>query len=285
LDLLFTIVEYIINIIIRSAVNLVMILILFVPVIVLLFLLHRASNYFQELQIKVLGFSRAVWFFSLGVVLHEASHFLACIFTGTPVGRVVLFSPSGKKGKGGGYTLGFVEHGRPAVPGGEILIALAPLIGISIVLVIAAKLLIPGFSMPSFYIEHGRSSLFSIPANYTLKLLISGWELLKNLRWLDVKTYIFLYLMLAVAPGIAPSREDFATFWKGIAILLGFLFGISVLLTILGIDIPGLNMFGVPVTVVLAKQVANLSSYLSLSLICCILGILIFHLILYLKKR
>ena len=279
MDFLFSAIKIILRIIIEGGASLVKLLVIFTPVVILLILLYHASNYFQNLQIKVLGFSKAIWFFAPGIALHEASHFLACVLTGAPVGRVVLFTPRGERGRGGRYTLGFVEHGNPSLPGGDILIALAPFIGISIVLVIGVKLLLPAFTLPPLYAATS-GGIAAVPFDYTFKILGSGWALLKSMNWLDIKTYLFLYLMLAAAPGIAPSKEDFRTFWKGVAILFGFLFCFLVLITMLDV-----NIYETSLPSFFIRQSAILSSYLSLSLICTLLGMLIFHVVLYLQQK
>src|SRR5215217_1129885 len=60
-----------------------------------------------------------------GVVLHEGTHYLACLVTRTKVSRFAPFSPG--RSNDGRLVLGYVRHERRAFPI-EALIGLAPIL-------------------------------------------------------------------------------------------------------------------------------------------------------------
>jgi hypothetical protein len=74
------------------------------------------------------------------VVLHEDSHFLACLLTRTKVSRFAPFSPG--RSNDGRFVLGYVRHERRAFPVGAI-IGLAPILLNPLGLLFVTALLIP----------------------------------------------------------------------------------------------------------------------------------------------
>lgn len=74
-----------------------------------------------------------------GTALHEASHYLACVALGVPVGRVRLFWPT--RTPAGDVILGSVPH-APTGPARRALIAIAPLVLVPALLMVATALLL-----------------------------------------------------------------------------------------------------------------------------------------------
>jgi hypothetical protein len=75
-----------------------------------------------------------------GVVLHEGTHYLACLVTGTRVVRFASFSPH--RSADGRLVLGYVRHERRALPIGAI-IGLAPVLLNPLGILFATALLTP----------------------------------------------------------------------------------------------------------------------------------------------
>ena len=75
-----------------------------------------------------------------GVVLHEGSHFLACLLTRTKVSRFAPFLPG--RSNDGRFVLGYVRHERRAFPVGAI-IGLAPILLNPLGLLFVTALLTP----------------------------------------------------------------------------------------------------------------------------------------------
>lgn len=125
--------------------------------------------------------SRAVrrdWLFYLllapGTIVHELCHLVACLVTLTRVYEVHLFQL--RREGDGTVQLGEVEHANTD-PIRNFLIAMAPLLG--------ASLLIYGLSV------------WLLPKN-------ESWEMLLRSGW----TYLFLVIVFFIALGLSPSRQD-----------------------------------------------------------------------------
>jgi hypothetical protein len=157
---------------------------------------------------SVLG--RIVFYFLVfpGVVLHEGSHFLACLLTRTKVSRFAPFSPG--RSNDGRFVLGYVRHERRAFPVGAI-IGLAPILLNPLALLFVTALLTPltlqEVAHPS--IEVMGKEIFASGFLSDTPLLATVW----------------LYLSLSCALGSVPSREDLSS----LPILLLF-FGCGILL-------------------------------------------------------
>jgi hypothetical protein len=151
-----------------------------------------------------------------GVVLHESAHYLACLLTGTRVGRFVPFSP--KSSSDGRLRLGYVRHeSRSALI--RALIGLAPIvlnpIGVLVVTVQLTPLTLTEVIelQPDFFEE---------------RILWSGF--LVNSPGMAI---VWAYLAFSFALGSVPSREDLSSlpaalllFTLGV-LILGFFLGSS----------------------------------------------------------
>jgi hypothetical protein len=130
-----------------------------------------------------------------GVVLHEGSHFLACLLTRTKVSRFAPFSP-GRRSNDGRFVLGYVRHERRAFPFGA-LIGLAPILlnplGLLLVTALLTPLTLQEVAHPS--IEVMGKEIFSSGFLTDTPLLATTW----------------VYLSLSFALGSVPSREDLSS--------------------------------------------------------------------------
>ena len=147
-----------------------------------------------------------------GVVLHEVTHYLACVLTGTRVSRFAAFAP--RRAADGRLVLGFVRHERRAFPIGT-LIGLAPILlnplGILLVTALLTPLTLPEVADPS------PSALKSG--------LIEGFAARDPLL-----AAVWAYLSLSLALGSVPSREDLS--------------GLPALLAVFGAGISSLWLLG-----------------------------------------
>jgi hypothetical protein len=149
-----------------------------------------------------------------GVVLHEGSHFLACLLTRTKVSRFAPFSPG--RSNDGRLVLGYVRHERRAFPVGAI-IGLAPILlnplGLLFVTALLTPLTLQEVAHPS--VEVVVKEIFASGFLTATPLLATTW----------------VYLSLSFALGSVPSREDLSS----LPMLL--IFGCGILLIgLLGTD-------------------------------------------------
>src|SRR5215203_6938495 len=112
-------------------------------------ILYAAGSYVMGRLMRISGFGGGgsvlgrVGFYLLvfpGVLLHEGTHYLACLLTGTKVSRFAPFSPG--RSNDGRLVLGYVHHERRAFPVGAI-IGLAPVLLNPLGLLVVTALLTP----------------------------------------------------------------------------------------------------------------------------------------------
>ena len=129
-----------------------------------------------------------------GVVLHESAHYLACLLTGTRVGRFVPFSPV--TSPDGRFRLGYVRHERRSPPIAA-LIGLAPVVlnpvGVLVVTVLLTPLTLTEIVDPRLEIFEER-------------ILSSGF-LIES----PGAAAVWAYLAFSFALGSVPSREDLSS--------------------------------------------------------------------------
>lgn len=128
-----------------------------------------------------------------GVVLHELSHFFACIITFAKVKEVKLFSMKG----------GYVRHKKPKLPIiGMLIISFAPLIGGVLFLHLIYNLV--GLRLPELA--------------FNLSFLESLQDIfLKN--WQNYIFWITIYLSVSVIITMIPSKKDFQNSFFGLFVL------------------------------------------------------------------
>jgi hypothetical protein len=144
-----------------------------------------------------------------GVALHESAHYLACLLTGTRVGRFVPFAP--KSLPDGRLRLGYVRHEDRSAPV-KALIGLAPVV-LNPIGVLAVTALLTPLTLTEVLIPQ--------PEVFEERILSSGF-----LTQSPVVAAAWAYLALSFALGSVPSREDLSS--VPVALLL-FALGVSVL--------------------------------------------------------
>ena len=185
--------------------------------------LYAAGSYVMGRLMRISGFGGSgsvmgrVGFYLLvfpGVVLHECTHYLACLLTRTKVTRFAPFSP-GRRSNDGRLVLGYVRHERRALPVGA-LIGLAP-----ILLNPLGLLLVTASLTPLTFREVARPS-----AGVVVEVIFTSGFLTDT----PLLAAIWAYLSLSFALGSVPSREDLSS----LPLLLGIFGGGIILIDLLG---------------------------------------------------
>lgn len=129
-----------------------------------------------------------------GVVLHETAHYLACLLTGTRVGRFVPFSPESYPD--GRLRLGYVRHEARSAPVAAI-VGLAP-IALNPVGILAVTALLTPLTLAEVVDPR--------PEVLGERILSSGF-----LTGSPGVAALWAYLAFSFALGSVPSREDLSS--------------------------------------------------------------------------
>jgi hypothetical protein len=142
------------------------------------------------------GIEKAIFYLLVlpGVALHETAHYLACLLTGTRVGRFAPFSP--KSSGDGRMRLGYVSHeDRPAPV--AVLIGLAPVVVNPVGVLVVTALLTP---LTLMEVVDPRPEILEA------RILASGF-----LTESPGVALVWAYLAFSFALGSVPSREDLSS--------------------------------------------------------------------------
>ena len=145
-----------------------------------------------------------------GVTLHESAHYLACLLTGTQVGRFVPFWP--KRSPDGRLRLGYVRHERRSTLVAA-LIGLAPVV-LNPMGVLAVTVLLTPLA-PTEVIDPR-------PEVFEERILSSGF-LTQSPGW----AALWAYLALSFALGSMPSREDLSSVPAALLLFASGVFALS----------------------------------------------------------
>jgi len=145
-----------------------------------------------------------------GVALHETAHYLACLLTGTRVGRFVPFSPS--LSQDGRLRLGYVKHERRSAPI-TALIGLAPLVLNPIGILVVTTLLTP-LTLTE--------AVGSEPEVFGERIFLSGF-----LTGSPGVAAAWAYLAFSFALGSVPSREDLSSAPAALLLFASGVFALS----------------------------------------------------------
>lgn len=246
---------------------------LFLPLAIQILLLYFLSRWLDRLVLLRLG---KTWYLITqwpGVAVHELSHLVGCLITFTKVYQVKLFALQGE-------TLGFVSHARSRNPIKNIIISLAPLFGVTVVIWLLIKFLLPelyftilnpvktalaDFSTFGHFFSFTKE-YFSQYGQYISAL----WQNIDFFKW---QTYVFIYLMLSLGAHAAPSKEDLKhTFWgmAGLVVIFTILYYLG---SWLQIDLLW------PMTKWLAYPLSLAASFLTYGIVFTVLAIIIMLLI------
>jgi hypothetical protein len=181
--------------------------------------LYAAGSNMMSHLVRISGFGGSVMgrmvFYLLvfpGVVLHEGTHYLACLVTRTKVSRFAPFSPG--RSNDGRLVLGYVRHERRAFPI-EALIGLAPILLNPLGLLSVTALLTP--------------LTFQDVANPSFGAMVEAIFASGFLTDTPLLATIWACLTLSFALGSVPSREDLSSMplllliFGGCVLLVGLL--------------------------------------------------------------
>lgn len=189
---------------------------LFLPLIIQILILYFLSRLLDKLILRRIG--RTLYLITQwpGVIVHEFSHLIACLITFTRVFQVKLFAPQGD-------TLGFVSHAQSRNPVKNIIISIAPLFGVTAVIWLLIKFLLPElyFSVTN-PVSKALTDFSSFQSffNFSKDYFQNFWHYITNL-WQNIdfskwQTYLFIYLMLSLGAHSAPSKQDLKHTYFGI---------------------------------------------------------------------
>lgn len=146
-----------------------------------------------------------------GVAIHELSHAAACIPALAKVKKITLFTARGE---------GEVQHTEPRLRYfGPVLISFAPLAG-----GIAALLLLNWLLGHPFPAREVRGDAAGSSQFLWVLLKSSVLDLpraLTHAYWLDVRTWLMLYLGMSITLTMVPSKQDLKNCAIGAGVLLG----------------------------------------------------------------
>lgn len=150
-------------------------------------ILGYCSNY---LNYRYLNFSLLHWLYHIGVIIHETSHAIACIFTGAKITEFKIFDKQPR-----------VSHTKSKIPIlGQALISLAPIVGGFLFLYLVNRYLLLNYLTINEISSW--SEIFNIPLNILSQINIATWQ-----------GWVILLLSFNVGAMIGPSFQDLKNIW------------------------------------------------------------------------
>lgn len=189
------------------------------PLLLQLVLLYVLSGAVNSIALRRLGKPLYLLLMWPGVVIHELSHLVGCIVTGTRVREVHLFSPR-DEGRGN-MVLGFVTHDKPRNPLASSVIGGAPFFGGAAALWALMTFMLPAVGRATTFVpvvanSATASAVFQVlglaARRYAEFVLVAAGKL----DWNAWQTYVFIYLAFSLAAHVAPSRADLKNASAGI---------------------------------------------------------------------
>lgn len=143
------------------------------------------------------GFNLALFYLLIlpGTIIHELSHYLACLATGVRVRQMRLFSPHTDG------VVGWVVHDR-ADPLRRNIIALAPFLGGSLAMYALIRFALPPTDADPL------KAIAGDPASDFRAVVLALTDIARSANVHDLKTWLGFYILLSLGYAIAPSRQD-----------------------------------------------------------------------------
>ena len=211
--------------------SLIQIGIFFVPGLVFTLVVNYVSTLLQRRALLTIGRGWYLGLFGwLGTIIHELGHALFCIIFRHKITEMKLFDPDPETG-----TLGYVQHTYETSSlyqlTGNFFIGIGPILLGTALLYLFLYLLL-GLNPFRFVINTvlPASNIYSWGTIANLlqtlwsssKTLVSGIFSLHNLAsW---QLYVFIYLTFTIGSSIILSPSDFKGAFKGLSIILPFIF-------------------------------------------------------------
>jgi len=224
-----------------TAVTFVELFIMFGPLLLAALCSHVVSRRVEYRTIQLAGQNGYIYVLGfLGTPVHELGHALMCVLFRHRIEEIRLFKPDKETG-----TLGFVRHSYNQrslyQQVGNFFIALGPIVLGGIVLFSAAWLLLgSGLLYADVDSTAAVTTIADIPAairDWFGQIFINLGRFFSNLDYSDYKTWIFLYLVLAIGSHVNLSPSDLVSARTGFTILCVVLFVANVFL-LLFLDVP-----------------------------------------------
>ena len=240
--------------------------------VIWMFLLVGLSFFTDHILARISSPTAHRVFVGPGVIIHEYSHALACVLTGTKIHEIKLFEKSG----------GHVTHAKRN-PFIMAVIAMAPLFGgILAIILLAALFGSIGVRFHGGFIDLQPSNF---PEAFLALMISAGRTFYDNIILLNAVTIffiIFLYFVGSIAAVFAPSKADLKN--GAIGLVLLFIIGIITIYIEPLSYIPGVvEFFNTP-----TPALDFIISWLSRGIAIGFIGIIIFLvpiMIIYLIKR
>lgn len=125
-----------------------------------------------------------------GVIVHELSHIIGCLITGSSIKEVKMFSPKGS----------YVSHTKPKLPLiGNFIVSFAPIIGGILVIMLIAVVFNYNFPLVSLSVDSFIDSFVSI-IGQSVNFIINYYN-----TW---QFWLFSYIVLSVIICLVPSKQD-----------------------------------------------------------------------------
>lgn len=194
-------------------------LLLFAPLLAQLVVLYVLSSSMNRLAFELLGKWPYLFVMWPGVIVHELSHLVGCLVTGTKVLEVKLFSP--REESPGNMVLGYVAHAKPRNPLAAFVVSAAPFFGGAAalwgVLALVAPTAIRGLGVPLTFARGGGATVAVGAALRSYAAFSSA--LASSLDWRSWRAYAAAWALFAIAAHVAPSRHDMKYALAGGAVL------------------------------------------------------------------
>jgi hypothetical protein len=176
--------------------------------IIVISILGYFSNY---LNYSYLNYSVLHWLYYLGVIIHESSHAVLCIFTGAKITKFQIFHKQPQ-----------VSHTKSRIPIiGQALISLAPIAGGFLFLYLVNRYLLLNYLTINEISSW--SEIFNIVLNILSQINIITWQ-----------GWIVLLLSFNVGAMLGPSFQDLKNIWWVFIILFfikwSFLINIAIVI-------------------------------------------------------
>ncbi len=186
-----------------------------VPPLFLALILQLCSQSIRRSCGKLLGHQVFIYLTAPGVVVHELSHALFCLFFGHKITEMKLFSPA-EDG-----VLGYVVHSYDPKNYyqkiGLFFIGTAPIWGGIGFIFLVSKILLPPEMLP-----------FSKNAADNMFAFFRGFIFFR--QWASWHFYLWLYVVLTIGSHITLSRPDLAGAAHGFFVMCGIVFLVFVCL-------------------------------------------------------
>lgn len=185
-------------------------ILLLAPLVLQLAILYFLAGLLNKVTYRRLGKGIYLLLMWPGVVVHELSHLIGCLLTGTRVREVKLFAPHEESP--GYLVLGYVSHDRPRNGLVQLIVSAAPFFGGAAALWLLLRLMVPEALTlqlpPGIFREATLAAAFSAVGTVVSLYAKFAAVLFASLAWDAWTTYVFLYFLFSIAAHIAPSGHD-----------------------------------------------------------------------------